>query len=139
MPLTMSQSAWNAASPNWFDSSSRLVHCASACSAIHLVSFAYLRSGHAAGFCAWQSKGCTFAERARQRRLQKRTGQNAVDDDAGHALISGESSVSIVVQYPHAVDACCKSKISLYAQKNAGDEYMYLRTTENLERTIRLR
>jgi hypothetical protein len=101
----------------WCARSSRAVHCASACSAIHTCFRANARSGALAGFCAGQSSGWIFSERWRHRRLQKRAAHAAaldvevVLDFVGQCRMSDGRwwFVSGVVQCAHARDASCKS------------------------------
>ena len=107
----------------WLASRTRLVVCASAWSAIHLVSLANLSKGTEAGFCAGQTNGWVFPERDWQSRLQNRELQcsddeledGAVADDEvdAHLNTSGESGIKGVVQNPQAAEALWRSYISL--------------------------
>ena len=122
--LTVSQSSAkppSAAPSFWKLSSTRAVHCASACSAIHWFLRAKCSSGADAGLRAAQSSGWARPARARHRRLQKRTG-HGVGPVAAHGTTSGDA-VSGVEQCPHAAEViwrsyrllrvCCRVKIGM--------------------------
>ncbi len=105
---TTSQSSLNAFSSCSYVKSTRAVHCASACKAIHSFRRAKCRRGADAGFREAQSSGCVRPERDRQSRLQNRTGQGVDEVDAEQGTTSGEV-VSGVEQCPHAAEVIWRS------------------------------
>ena len=86
------------------------MHCESAWSAIHCVRRAKCRSGALAGLRAAQSSGCVRADRARQSRLQNRTGHGVGEgvEAEEQGTTSGEDE-SGVEQCPHACDDIWRS------------------------------
>lgn len=84
------------------------MHCANAYSAIHLASLAHFRRGADAGLALGQSSEWCFAEREKQRRLQKRKGQTTEDgvrlEVVGHERVRGDVGSRGVLQKPHAAE-----------------------------------